>query len=78
MGVPGFLSFSCMLGVSCVVRFPSGQIFLAQTRTARVGIKLARNLAAEIPFVTHLFLGLLQAPEQVGTIDRLHALAWGA
>eukprot|EP00903_Cladosiphon_okamuranus_P017252 g15897.t1 len=40
-------------------------IFLAQTRTARVGMKLARNLAAEIPVVTHLFMGLLQAPQQV-------------
>lgn len=41
------------------------QIFLAQTRTARVGMKLARNLAAEVPIVTHLFMGLLQAPQQV-------------
>lgn len=42
------------------------QIFLAQTRRARVGLKLARNLAAEIPVLTQLFLGLLQAPGQVG------------
>ena len=28
-------------------------------------MKLARNLAAEVPIATHLFLGLLQAPQQV-------------
>lgn len=28
-------------------------------------MKLARNLAAEVPIVTHLFMGLLQAPQQV-------------
>ncbi|CAM9171216.1 unnamed protein product [Scytosiphon promiscuus] len=40
-------------------------IFLAQTRTARVGAKLARNLVAEVPVLTQLILGLLQAPTQV-------------
>lgn len=43
----------------------SSQIIVAQTRTARVAMKLARNLAAEVPVATQLFLGLLQAPEQV-------------
>lgn len=48
-----------------LIHVPLVQIFLAQTRTARVGMKLARNLAAEVPVITHLFMGLLQAPQQV-------------
>lgn len=44
---------------------PAHQIFLAQTRTARVSLKLARNLAAEIPVLGQLLLGVFQAPGQV-------------
>lgn len=42
-------------------------MLLAQTRTARVGAKMVRNLVAEVPVLTQLFLGLLQAPTQVRT-----------
>ncbi|CAN0073940.1 unnamed protein product [Ectocarpus sp. 4 AP-2014] len=40
-------------------------MLLAQTRSARVGAKMVRNLVAEVPVLTQLFLGLLQAPTQV-------------
>ncbi|CAN0092331.1 unnamed protein product [Ectocarpus sp. 6 AP-2014] len=40
-------------------------MLLAQTRAARVGAKMVRNIVAEVPVLTQLFLGLLQAPTQV-------------
>lgn len=53
------------LGEGMLATGSPSQIIVLQTRTARVAMKLVRNLAAEVPVVTQLFLGLLQAPEQV-------------
>lgn len=34
-----------------------------------MGMKLARNLAADVPVLTQLFLGLLQAPGQASMVS---------